>query len=120
VTGTIQAERAIPPPFSWAPIPIVAASGDRSRRPLDIAKDRLAQELMGELPWRAGRGSHCVGHPYFIPTTGHHRVDWAPSRAEKSQVSGLGVTRRTIWENTQIYEGTNQIQRVVIAKRLLG
>jgi alkylation response protein AidB-like acyl-CoA dehydrogenase len=24
------------------------------------------------------------------------------------------------WENTQIYEGTNQIQRVVMAKKLLG
>jgi hypothetical protein len=25
-----------------------------------------------------------------------------------------------IWEDTQIYEGTNQIQRVVMAKKLLG
>jgi hypothetical protein len=42
-----------------------------------------------------GRSSHYVGHPYFIPTTGRHGVDWAPWRAEKSEVSGLNVTRWT-------------------------
>lgn len=46
-------------------------------------------------PHSDGRDSRHVGHPYFISITGRYGLDRAAWRAEKSQVSGLGVTRWT-------------------------
>ena len=61
------------------------------------------------------------GHPYFHPynTSGIGRFRLA-RRGTKPQLSGLSRLQRIPGTITQIYEGTNQIQRVVIAKRLLG
>ena len=63
--------------------------------------------------------SHRVVHPYSIPTTGHYGRD-SVSRQTKIGVGGWTVPGGRTWENTQIYEGANQIQRVVIIQRLLG
>ncbi len=65
-----------------------------------------------------------VNHEVFIPTsslllnvtgqTDHHGNPNMTCSEDRSRFPGpLEVT-------TQIYEGTNQIQRVVISKRLLG
>jgi hypothetical protein len=51
--------------------------------------------------------------PTPVPTTQPNCTDLADSFG----LDGLSGRTRA---NTQIYEGTNQIQRVVIAKRLLG
>jgi alkylation response protein AidB-like acyl-CoA dehydrogenase len=53
----------------------------------------------------------------LLGTTAWTGGDGEPRRARSADwASPAGP----IWESTQIYEGTNQIQRVVIAKRLLG
>ncbi len=57
--------------------------------------------------------------PIFIPTT--ERI-WALAVvgvAKKPQVSSLRGPYGRQDQTTQIYEGTNQIQRVVIARNLL-
>lgn len=52
-----------------------------------------------------------------LGTTGWTGRHGKPRRARSADWESLAGP---IWENTQIYEGTNQIQRVVIAKKLLG
>jgi hypothetical protein len=53
----------------------------------------------------------------LLGTTGWTGRNGEPSRAKSADWTSLAGP---IWENTQIYEGTNQIQRVVMAKKLLG
>jgi hypothetical protein len=53
----------------------------------------------------------------FIPTTGHETMDWAPWRTRRTKSADLVSLAGPIGESTQIYEGTNQIQRVVMAKK---
>jgi hypothetical protein len=59
--------------------------------------------------------------PTFVPTTAAETAVFQADRAgTKSQVSGVRRLRRKPGTSTQIYESTNQIQRVVIAKGLLS
>lgn len=53
----------------------------------------------------------------LLGTTGGTQCHGTQQRSRSADwtVPGGGT-----WENTQIYEGTNQIQRLVIAKRLLA
>jgi alkylation response protein AidB-like acyl-CoA dehydrogenase len=53
----------------------------------------------------------------LLGTTGGTQCHGRPKRSKSADWTVPGG--RT-WENTQIYEGTNQIQRVVMAKKLLG
>ena len=61
--------------------------------------------------------------PSLIPTSslqvGRTHPDQVESLDETSYRNWLGGPSGRFGENTQIYEGTNQIQRVVIAKHLL-
>ena len=59
-------------------------------------------------------------HPYFIPTTRANRVDLTDRADANTNNDRLLGSRGCFSSTTQIYEGTNQIQRVVISKRLLG
>jgi hypothetical protein len=58
--------------------------------------------------------------PYFHPYNSGHRAHRADAAAERPHVSALRDTRRTAVPDTQIYEGTNQIQRMVIARKTFG
>ena len=49
-----------------------------------------------------------------------YRTDSVSRKSGERQESGLDVTGGLTWQNIQIYEGTNQIQRVAIVKKLLG
>jgi alkylation response protein AidB-like acyl-CoA dehydrogenase len=94
------------------------AATDTEDRPI-FARARLAQELMGN-PLAMAK-THIMS---VIPTsslllgttgrTGHHGEPRRVRSADWESLAG------PIWESTQIYEGTNQIQRVVISKKLLG
>jgi hypothetical protein len=57
--------------------------------------------------------------PTFIPTTAGNPVSPVGYVGAKPQVSGLRGRSGHPIQITQIYEGTNQIQRVVIARSLL-
>lgn len=62
-------------------------------------------------------GRSSLLHPYFWAIRAGLNV--TANRKERGQrTESHGVD--AFWENTQIYEGTNQIQRVVMAKKLLG
>jgi DNA-binding CsgD family transcriptional regulator len=104
----------------------VSTDTDRGRRAVTatedsalVASDRLALELMDDPLARAEARTTSV-----IPTsslllgttawTGGHGELRGTRSADWVSLAG------PIWESTQIYEGTNQIQRVVIAKTLLG
>ena len=86
-------------------------------RPI-FAIDRPDKELIGK-----PLATTAVRARSIIPTPSLLRSDKAGQNVtanRKSEVSGLEVTGWMHLGDTQIYEGTNQIQKVVIAKRLLG
>ena len=59
-------------------------------------------------------------HPYSIPTTWGYRVDSGCLVAQNAgRIGNIGRNGR-ITDSTQIYEGTNQVQRVVVFKHLLS
>jgi hypothetical protein len=49
----------------------------------------------------------------------HRRFVQSASRIERRPISASGVARKFSPDNTQIYEAPNQIQRMVMARRLL-
>jgi alkylation response protein AidB-like acyl-CoA dehydrogenase len=58
-------------------------------------------------------------HPYFVPTkawTTPDLVDLMDAAATRENGTRLSGRRE---QTTQIYEGTNQIQRIVVARGLL-
>jgi hypothetical protein len=86
-----------------------------------VIRDRptFAQELIGNrLATAETRVTSVIPTSSLLlgttPWTGRHGE---PRRAKSA---GWASFAGPIWESTQIYEGTNQIQRVVIAKKLLG
>jgi hypothetical protein len=87
-------------------------------RPI-FARDRLAQELMGNpLATAEARTASVIPiSSLLLGATGWTVRHGEPRRARSADWASLAGP---IWENTQIYEGTNQIQRVVMAKKLLG
>ncbi len=58
--------------------------------------------------------------PTFIPATRADAADAADRVHAKSQVCSLNAFYGRPGQITQIYEGTNQIQRIVIARNLLA
>ena len=64
----------------------------------------------------ASRGL-CI--PIFIPRTGANSADAVDGLDGNPQVSALHGRNGQSGQTTQIYEGTNQIQRVVMARQLL-
>ena len=58
-------------------------------------------------------------HPYSIPTTRHYLTDSDFLEGQIPVRNGNIGRHGRITDSTQIYEGTNQVQRVVISKHLL-
>jgi hypothetical protein len=87
-------------------------------RPI-FARDRPVQELMDSpLTTVNARTTSVIPAPsLLLGATGRTEHHGKPKTATSADWrSHRGRTR----ENTQVYEGTNQIQRVVMAKKLLG
>ena len=80
---------------------------------------------MGSAPSATPRTRACCrernteGDPIDGYRARHHRGGAVPECAGDRTVGASQVTGRTMFQNTRIYEGTNQIQRIVIAKHLL-
>jgi len=117
---------AIPGDACISPARDVCADTDRGRRAITatedrpiVARDRLALELMDDpLATAEARTTSVIPtSSLLLGTTAWTGRHGEPRRARSADWASLPGP---IWESTQTYEGTNQIQRVVMAKKLLG
>jgi hypothetical protein len=62
-----------------------------------------------------------AGHlqPYSVPTTSGNQSEWVEEPDARATQPPRAAPCGRDGETTQIYEGTNQIQRIVVARGLL-